>query len=193
MAYDVFDKLLKKAIEQGIDLKSKEAIYWFKNAAAKIRTNPKQLSSDRSRLTSSIVYGKMYAFYYDAKLKKELPYWDKFPLVFPFKRVQGGFLGLNMHYLPPYFRAKLMDGLWDYASNTRMNEYTRLLMSYKLLNSVSKLRYFTPCIKHYLIGHLQSKFIEIDSHEWNSALFLPLERFQKASKETVWKDSIRKL
>jgi hypothetical protein len=41
----------------------------------------------------------------------------------------------------------------------------------------------------YLNEHVKSRFIKIESAEWDIALFLPTERFQKSSKQTVWKDS----
>ena len=51
-------------------------------------------------------FGRLNMFFYDPKFKKTLPYYDRFPLVFPFKRgftrqraIEGGsFLGLNLHY-----------------------------------------------------------------------------------------------
>ena len=100
-------------------------------------------------------------------------------------------MGLNLHYLPLQYRAKLMDALYDVASNSRYDETTKLNLSYKLLNSSSKFSYFKPCIKHYLTSQLRSKFLYIYPSEWDMALFMPLERFQGASKATVFKDSRR--
>jgi hypothetical protein len=34
-------------------------------------------------------------FFYEAKYQDVLPYWDKFPLVLPFRKVMGGFYGIN--------------------------------------------------------------------------------------------------
>lgn len=102
---------------------------------------------------------------------------------------KGGFYGINLHYLPPQLRAKLMDGLYDLTNNTRYDESTKLKLTYDLLNSASKFRYFKPTFKHYLNQHVRSKFIEINSTEWDTALFLPTERFEKAKKTKVWADS----
>ena len=131
----------------------------------------------------------MYLFNYDAKHKDTLPYFDRFPLVFPFKKVKGGFYGLNLHYLPLQFRAKLMDSLYDVANNNRYDESTRLRINYNILNSAARFRYFKPCVKHYLTPQLRSRFLYIYPSEWDIALFLPLERFQGATKATVFKDS----
>ena len=132
-------------------------------------------------------------FYYDAKHKDTLPYFDRFPLIFPFKKVDGGFMGLNMHYLPLQYRAKLMDSLYDLTTNERYDERTKLELSYKILNSAGRFRYFKPCVKHYLTGQLRSRFMYIYPSEWDMALILPLERFQGASKTKVWSDTRRAL
>src|SRR5580765_4984034 len=57
--------------------------------------------------------GKMLFFQYDAKTKDKLPYWDMFPLAFLFKVSNNSALGINMHYLPPVERARLMMALWS--------------------------------------------------------------------------------
>lgn len=131
----------------------------------------------------------MYHFKYEPKTAKTLPYYDKFPLIFMVGPAKGGFYGINLHYLPPQLRAKLMDGLYDLTNNTRYDESTKLKLTYDLLNSASKFRYFKPTFKHYLNQHVRSKFIEINSTEWDTALFLPTERFEKAKKTKVWADS----
>lgn len=82
-----------------------------------------------------------------------------------------------------------MDNLYGIASDTRYDENTKLRLSYNILKGASKYRYFKPCFKHYLTEHVQSQFIEIVSSEWDIALFLPTERFEKAGKSKVFADS----
>ena len=98
---------------------------------------------------------------------------------------------MNLHYLPPTLRARLMDALYDLSSNNRYDESTRLKLSYDILNSAAKFKFFKPTIKMYLNKHVRSRFLLIDSVEWDMALFLPTERFEKAGKSTVWADSRR--
>jgi len=140
-------------------------------------------------LTTRPAMGKMYAFFYDPKHKKTLPYYDRFPLIFKIENVPNGFMGINLHYLPPPLRAKLMDALYNLTTNNRYDETTKLRMSYEILNSASKYRYFKPTLKMYLNAHVKSRFLEVSSVEWDMALFLPTERFVKANKSAVWKDS----
>lgn len=133
--------------------------------------------------------GRMYMFFYDPKLKKELPYYDTFPLIFMIGPAKGGFLGINLHYLPPFYRAKLMDAMYQTINNKKYDETTKLKINYQILTAAAKFRFFRPCIKHYLNAHVQSGFLNVEPKNWDSALLLPTERFRKATKDTVWSDS----
>jgi hypothetical protein len=149
--------------------------------------------SDPERNRSQIRIGDMYLYHYDPKYKETLPYYDRFPLVFPFKRVPKGWLGINMHYLPLPYRAQLMDSLYDLTSNQRYDEQTRLRMNYDLLNGAARFRWFKPTIHRYLINHVESRLVYIHPSEWDIALFLPLERFytntKRIKKQQVFRDS----
>jgi len=192
----LFDEILTKGVRAGqIPARTAKARDWYRKSASDYKriNDGKLLKGDADRLTARPLVGQMYMYYYDAKGKATLPYFDRFPLVFPFKKVKGGFYGLNMHYLPLPLRAKLMDALYDTASNTRFDESTRLKISYQMLESAAKYKEFQPCIKRYLTTQVRSKFMYIYPSEWDVALFLPLERFQGASKTQVWSDSKRKI
>ena len=82
-----------------------------------------------------------------------------------------------------------MDSLYDVTNNKNYNETTKLKLNYSILSSASKFRHFKPCVKHYLTGHVKSRFLYVYPSEWDMALFLPLERFQGASKTKVFADS----
>ena len=187
----VFDDLLAKGVRAGeVPARTDSARDWYRNRARTTRVTPQRLiKSDRERLTSRVMIGRMYHFFYDPKHKKTLPYYDRFPLIFPFKRVPGGFLGINMHYLPLRLRAKLMDELYGLRRDNRFDENTRLRLSYNVLNGASKYKYFKPCVKHYLTPHVKSRFLEVYAAEWDIALFLPTERFVGAGKGKVQADS----
>jgi hypothetical protein len=166
----------------------------LREQAQGVRTvsNPKTLVTTQSdRLVTAISVGRMYLFMYDPKMKEDLPYYDRFPLIFPFRRVQGGFYGINLHYLPHILRARLMDNLYSLANNKANDDTTKLRLSYQLLNASAKYRFFQPCVKHYLNNHVKSRFLWVPSQQWETALFLPLERFVGATKQQVWRDSRR--
>lgn len=189
----IFDEIITKGVRAGqIPARTEQAREWYRNTARKVRQINERsfLRSDQERLsTRQPIIGSMYSFLYDPKHKETLPFYDRFPLIFPFRKVRGGFYGINLHYLPPQLRAKLMDGLYEHANNSRYDETTKIRMNYELLTRVSNLKWFKPCVKHYLTDHVRSKFMYIYPSEWDIALFLPTERFTKAAKTVVWNNS----
>jgi hypothetical protein len=154
------------------------------NRNALMREEPIQLSNRE-------IVGSMYMFFYDPKGKKELPYYDSFPLVIVIGPADGGFLGLNLHYLPPILRAKFLDSLLDYTNNKKYDETTRFRLSYNLLQRAARMKYFKPCIKHYLNDQVRSRFARVPAPEWEIATFLPTADFQKGNKSKVHSDSRR--
>ena len=135
----------------------------------------------------------MFMYFYDAKTKKDLPYWDKFPLIFPIELYKDGWLGINLHYLPIDIRMKLFDKLLAFANDKSLDKITKLRLSYGLLKNVSKFPEVRPCIKRYLGEFVKSNLLRVEPIDWEIALFLPVEQFQKERKEQVWIDSKRKI
>lgn len=199
MSSKIFDELLLKGIKSGqVPARTQAARDWYREQAKGIaRSNFKdnELKFTREmgedRYESRFRIGNMYMFAYNPKHKKTLPYYDRFPLIFPINKAKGGFLGINFHYLPLKLRAKLMDSLYSITSNNRFDETTKLKISYNLLNSASQFKEFKPTVKHYLTDHLITKLVYINPVEWDIALFLPSENFVGASKTKVWEDSKR--
>ena len=186
----VFDKIITQGARAGqIPGRTRQARDWFRDKARGTNVSATRMLSGPN-MTSGIEPGQMYLFSYDPKYKQELPYYDNFPLVFPIDTVSGGFLGLNMHYLPLRQRAVLMDSLYDLVTDQRYDDKTRIRLSYSVLKGASKFKGFKPTIKKYLNRQVQSRFLKIESVEWDIALFLPLQKFQKASSATVYKDSL---
>jgi hypothetical protein len=160
---------------------------WLFNKMNEVKVNRSALM--RSGSVADVFIGNLFFFFYDPKTKKTLPYYDRFPLVIPIEMYDDGFLGLNLHYLDPGLRVMLLDRLMDYANNKKMDKTTRLRVSYDLISNASRLEMAAPCIKRYLYSHIQSKFIPVESNEWEIACFLPSEQFVKADKKQVWKES----
>lgn len=174
---------------------SRRSISWFQQQALllgkqKITPN-KVLKSDASKLKNQIMPGSMYMFFYDPKHKETLPYYDRFPLVLPFEKTEDGFIGLNLHYIPYQQRTILLQRLMQFASNTKLNETTRLKYSWDLIRGASKFRWAEPCVKRYLNAHLRSSLRKIDASDWATAILLPVESFVGSSKAAVWAESMR--
>ena len=75
-----------------IKAKSGEAIKWFKKivkqtqrAAFPAATGRKEFTGERNiGVRGTPLIGRMYLFRYQAKWDDILPYWDMWPLIFPF-------------------------------------------------------------------------------------------------------------
>lgn len=160
--------------------KQNELKDWFTDKARNAAGYRRNIVSNDSRAADSAVIGKLYFFMYDPKLKKTLPIYDRFPLVFPIERYSDGFLGLNLHYLSVPERAALLNKLREFSNNKRNDATTRLRLSYDLLSSTKRLASASrPCIKRYLFPHVRSRFIEVTPDEWDRAIELPVEVFIK--------------
>lgn len=189
----VFDDILLRGVRAGeLPARNAASREWFRDVAqstSRGKVSPGKILSAKDKLVSGPSVGSMYHFIYDPKLKATLPYYDKFPLIFMVSGAAGGFYGLNLHYLPIELRAKLMDGLYSITNNQKYDDSTRIAMSYSILKKASKFRYFKPTFKHYLADHVKSMFFYVSPSEWDIALTLPTQRFEKANKGKVWSDS----
>lgn len=195
MVTSVFQTMTEKAQTAKIDSKNTTASReWYRSTAAKIQQINNNRIIDPKNVRSNLNIqniGQMFMFFYDPKNKQSLPYYDRFPLVFPVELYSDGFLGINLHYLPHKYRANLMDALYSTINNKKNNQTTRLKINYEILRSASKMRYFKPCLKRYLSAHVLQKFLYIDPENWDKCLMLPTERFAKKSKSYVQTESAR--
>jgi len=177
--------------------RTQRARNWYRDVASTIVVgDEKKLLKNEIHFARKRIYpGFLYSFIYDAKTKDKMPYWDACPLVFPWRKIEAdpikgtgaGFIGINLHYLPPMLRAKLMDDLYPLVQDDRFNDNSRLQkFTYEVLRQYASAKEFEPCIHRYLDSHVKSRLYKIPANSWDVALMLPTERFQKASKETVW-------
>ena len=192
---NLFKNLELEAFRAGITPRTRQSRDWFRRKAQRLRrVNRNQLMKEEPvELSNRRIIGSMQMFFYDPKLKNELPFYDAFPLVIVLGPAQGGFIGLNLHYLPPTLRAKFLDALLDVTNNDKYNEDTRFDITYNMMKRATKFKYFQPCIKHYLNKHVRSRFAIVPAPEWEIATFLPTADWQKASASQVYSDSRKKI
>ena len=189
----LFDKLESEAFRKGIAARSKEANIWFEKKAKSLGPIPasKMLKDDRLKAKAKPLIGDMIMYTYNPKLRVILPYYDIFPLTILVGPAPGGFFGINLHYLPPKVRAIFLDHLNDVATNQKFDKTTRFKITYNILKSAAKYKYFRPCFKHYLSRHINSKIMKVDASEWNVAIFLETQTFRKKSTSFIWSQSRR--
>ena len=189
------DKIVTDFLKN-IKAKSGEAIKWFKDIVKKTQraafpaiTGRSELTGERSTgVRQKPLIGRMYLFQYKAKWDEKLPYWDMWPLIFPFDYAKNGFYGINLHYLSPNDRANLMIRLIKAQGGSgNMNENYKLKLSYDI---ITKFKPAIPCIKRYLFGQVRGKGLYgIGGEDWSYAAALPLQKFQKQSAKYVWNQS----
>lgn len=184
-----FEKIRLKLRRYGIKSLTRGSRNWLTdNVSSLKRMDRKKLLAEGDTIADAFV-GKMFLYFYDAKTKDKLPYWDKFPLIFVIDLYKDGWLGLNLHYLDRTIRLKLFDKLMQFANDKSLDKITRLRLTYGLLKNVSQFPEVRPCIKRYLGSYVKSELLPVAAIDWEIALFLPVEQFQKETKETVWQES----
>lgn len=168
---------------------------WFRDNIAALASGKDRATIKDLRLRTahpSTVIGSMCYYRYDPKWKDILPFYDTFPLVIILEEYKDGYLGLNLHYLPPSFRAKFLGVLFDTLNNTKFDKTTKLKVTYGILKSITKYKFFSPCIKRYLFSHMKSSLQVVRPTMWHRAIMLPMAQFKKSSAATVWADSKNK-
>ena len=188
----LIDKIKTSLAKEGLTPRTNASRAWLRAKVKDLKPTSAGLMTDRQRLRTSSMIGKMYFYFYDPKTKDSMPYYDRFPLVIPIERYNDGFLGLNLHYIHPKNRMILLDKLSDTTSNDTYDENTKLKINYRYLAAASRVFEATPCIKRYLFTQIESRFLEITADEWDIAALLPVESFVGASTSKVYADSRKK-
>lgn len=129
--------------------------------------------------TSSPELGSLLHFVYDAKGKDTLLWWDRFPLAIAADNATGGFLGYNLHYAPVKIRKYILDELTK-NSNKKM-KLDRMRANYRFLKSMSIYDDVKPCIKHYLIEYIKSRFLIIDQQYYSRVVIMPTAKWAKGT------------
>lgn len=192
---------------------AKKATIWWNDAINKLKVGAvfdQYKDRFKKRLDGRRSVGKLYFFIYDAKTKKEMPWWDQFPLIFLLntrdaRTKQPSFMGLNFHYLPFNQRIELLKALNKIDKNDKLTVEKRTIITYATVLRYSKLA--KPCIKTYLNSHVKSQFVEVPKAEWEYAMLLgtakyPREKFVhtkdngqniRVPRGDVWQDSLNQV
>ena len=164
MAKTVFDKILDKAT-------APKSFDWYRKQVKDMTTPGAKSLITRGKATLRPKYGMMNLFGYDAKHKATLPYYDKFPLIFPIEPAKGGFIGINFHYLPFGARVAFLKQLSQYSSDKNFDKKTRYMIDW--VNNP----YFRKTTKRYLNSQVRTSFLNVPADEMAIAIFLPVARF----------------
>lgn len=167
--------------------KEKQSSDWYNNKIQQV-TDPNDVLKNTIAI-HYIIPGFMYLFNYDAKHKDKYPDFDPFPLVFPFRRLEGGFLGINLNYVAPRDKAKLIDQLNLIVLNKEYNEALKLRLTHYVVQRISREPRYDQAIRHYLNNHVKSRYIVISPTEWDNVLNLTPREAQEEIRRTVFKQT----
>ena len=176
--------------------RSREALDFFRGHVRNLKISPQSFYKQTNlKKATRFLEGRMYTFFYDPKTKDKLPYYDRFPVILLLEANQQGFSGLNLHYIPPRYRVKLLNELYDFIvtddEEDDENMKTRIRVTYEILQSTAKMKFFKPCYKRYLTSHIEGRALEIIPEYWDIMAMLPVGRFEKESVRKVYSESIR--
>jgi len=176
--------------------RSREALDFFRGHVRNLKISPQSFYKQTNlKKATRFLEGRMYTFFYDPKTKDKLPYYDRFPVILLLEANQNGFSGLKIHYIPPRYRVKLLNELYDFIvtddEEDDENMKTRIRVTYEILQSTAKMKFFRPCYKRYLTSHIEGRALEIIPEYWDIMAMLPVGRFEKESVRKVYSESIR--
>ena len=113
---------------------------WFRNKIKELGDpTPSQLLRDGD-VSSTPFDGLLNMFFYDPKMKKKLPYYDRFPLILPIETYSNGFLGINFHYLSMPIRIRLLDRVMNFATNKKLDDNVPEKIKQKRLQEIIDLQ-----------------------------------------------------
>jgi|TARA_R100000482_G_scaffold54591_2_gene19611 hypothetical protein len=144
---------------------------WYRDAV-RMHFQQSDIYSDLSGMEETMIPspGNLYLFEYKATYARKLKFYDEFPLVYV---VSGGpkFMGANLHYLRYRSRMNVILGLEN-----------------------GRARFPKQCYHNYVVEGLETPLYKINSEDYKTAIFLPIESFvtrrkgmyQQYSKSAVW-------
>jgi len=169
------------------------SVQWYVRAvreyARGVNTFQEAQGTDLGKEARNIDVGKMYLFTYDPKHKATLPYYDTVPLVVIVDTLPGGFSGINLHYLAPTLRANLLDKL---LPTMEIDDKSLLKSVWTFVNNFSRFPEVRGSVKKYLGVNVTGRMIEVNPKNWQSAIFLPVQKFVGASDRYVYRETMEK-
>jgi hypothetical protein len=191
-------KVINQLNKTNLDHSDPATTVWLARHLGRIRTTMNQsvFLENQGKTTQRLRPGKMFFFGYDPLTKAELNFWDEFPIVLLLDFTEGGFLGLNLHYLPPTRRALFLNNLLTEVSSPDWSKKTPkgkpanpesfFKITYPMLKNRGDFKLFKYCIKRYYLRQIVTKISVIPPTEWKMVPFFPLDRFKGQSRASIW-------
>lgn len=195
---NVFDTVRELAKKEDITPADAGALSWY---FAKVHQyysftsfgRERQLQASK-RLQSYIpepFEGRMMIFKYEPEDKRQV--YDMWPCVFTTKRLNDGFIGMNLHYYDLRRRVRLFSWLLLSLSGDIERTNTRLRINQERIKSFPRIWDLAqPIIRRYKYNKIKSRFLLIPPIDWGTALMLPFEYFRNKDRASVYRDTLLK-
>jgi hypothetical protein len=156
------------------------AVQWFRKSMRDITksksanpTNYEPLLKEKHRNLIKRLRGQVLVFKYKPSSKTK--FYDRYPLVIVLEITGSHIIGLNLHYVPPNDRIKLvllMNSLLFNQKETNLQK-TRVKI-FSLLNKKIFAKYTGTAINRYNIKNIVGKPKLTTPEEWSYLAFLPV-------------------
>ena len=162
-----------------------------RNVASGINSPNEVFGSDLGSYAQTLDIGQMYAFRYDPKHKETLPYYDLFPLVVLSEPLPTGFSGINLHYIPPLVRARLLGKLME-ASDLDIDIKSKLRSQWGFIRNFSRYPEVRGAVKKYLTSQISGRMYKVNPVHWKSAIFLDTQQFVGAQAAHIYRENTKR-
>ena len=160
MAY----KTIFEQIQEDADGKSQSKDWYRKELAEKSPRNliidersdeiGDELERDRNLSTTFPRLFNLMFYEYKAKWRRDLPFYDKYPLAFVIETSDKSFFAVNLHYYSPKERLGVISSLLE-----------------------DKIPKFRKGAHKYLLSEVRSPYLILAQQEWETMCLLPVEEF----------------
>ena len=160
-----------------------------RNVASGMNQPDEVFGSDLGEYAQQLEIGQMYAFKYDPKHKETLPYYDTFPLVIIADPLPTGFSGINLHYVAPLIRARLLGKLMD-DSDLEVDIKSKLNSKWGFISNFSRYPEVRGSVKKYLTRQIGGRMYKVNPVHWKSAIFLETQSFVGVQASDIYRTSM---
>lgn len=160
---------------------NKDALSWLRTSVFNIKTLNKKgkdadyltfLKDPKANLRTKLI-GQVLLFRYKPESRTKI--YDKFPLVLVLFYKKGGFVGINLHYIPPKDRLKLIllmnNVILKLTTKDRQKTRIKIL---SILNKKIFSKYKNVLINNYNTKNIMGKAKVTTPEEWTIFAFLPV-------------------
>lgn len=206
--FNIYQELHQRVLkDHTLSNTERRSAYWFQRYARKLtgayqtQLSGNLIDADDATTDTQLVAphaicpGQLYFFRYTpvpTQRNQNDPY-DAFPYVLITERDETRFSGLNFHYLSYYHRAVLFDLLYQNRYQHRKNTLAACIaITPQILLQSTKYSLYKACYRSYLYSSCRSSMLQVGSSEWDLALFLPVELFQRTSKTAAQRIALQR-